>query len=202
MVRPGDPGTDATARMETQVVGAVRQAAGPAGFATLYAAHNRELVRFAYLLTGDAGLAEDLVADVFAQVLRRWGSTTIDDPQAYLRRAVVNRFNSGLRRRYLVRRVQHTADGSDRGVVHADERLAERDAMFQALDRLPEGQRSVVVLRYYEDLSVTETAQVLGVSEGTVKSQTSRALERLESILSGSRAGDGAHAGDHEGGVR
>ena len=188
--------------MGAQVVGAVRHGAGPAGFATLYAAHNRQLVRFAYLLTGDPGQAEDLVADVFAQVLRRWGDTTIDDPQAYLRRAVVNRFNSRLRRRYVARRYRNTADGSDRGVVYADEQLAERDAMFQALDRLPEGQRTVVVLRYYEDLSVAEAAQVLGVSEGTVKSQTSRALERLSSILSGAHAGDGASAGDHEGGVR
>lgn len=196
--------------MGTQVVEAVRQGAGPAGFATLYATHNRQLVRFAYLLTGDTGLAEDLVADVFAQVLRRWGRTTIDDPQAYLRRAVANRFNSTLRRRYLARRHRDTADGSDRGVVHADERLSERDAMFQALDRLPDGQRTIVVLRYYEDLSVAEAAHALGVSEGTIKSQTARALERLNQILSDDRAhdrahdraDDGAHTGDHEGGVR
>ena len=165
------------------MVGAVRQGAGPAGFATLYAAHNRELVRFAYLLTGDPELAEDLVADVFASVLRGWGRTAIDNPQAYLRRAVVNRFNSKLRRRYLARRHRSTADGSDRGVVRSDDRVADRDAMFQALDRLPEGQRAVVVLRFYEELSVAETAAVLGVTEGTVKSQNARALERLSAIL-------------------
>lgn len=180
--------------MGAQVVGAVRQGAGPAGFATLYAAHHRGLVRFAYLLTGDPGMAEDLVADVFAQVLRRWGSASIDDPRAYLRRAVVNRFNSKLRRRYLARRVQHTADGSDRGVVRSDEQLAERDAMFRALDQLPEGQRTAVVLRYYEDLSVAEAAHVLGVSEGTVKSQTARALTRLNTILSGTDAGSNEEA--------
>lgn len=191
--------------METQVVDAVRHGAGPAGFATLYAAHNRQLVRFAYLLTGDPGMAEDLVADVFAAVLRRWGNSDIDDPQAYLRRAVVNRFNSRLRRRYVARRHRQTADGSDRGVVRSDAQLAERDAMFQALDRLPEGQRTVVVLRYYEDLSVAEAAQALGVSEGTVKSQTARALERLSTILSGAGAGErgsGADAGEHERGAR
>lgn len=169
--------------MGAQVVGAVRQGAGPAGFATLYAAHNRELVRFAYLLTGDAAMAEDLVADVFAQVLRRWGHTAIDDPGAYLRRSVVNRFNSRLRRRYLAARHRATADGSDRGVVTADDRLAERDAMFRALDRLPDGQRAVVVLRFYEDCSVAEAAHVLGISEGTVKSQTARALDRLHELL-------------------
>ena len=174
------------------MVGAVRQGAGPAGFATLYATHNRELVRFAYLLTGDVGLAEDLVADVFAAVLRRWGATSIDDPRAYLRRAVVNRFNSKLRRRYLAARHQRTADGSERGVVHADERLAERDAMFQALDRLPDGQRTVVVLRFYEDLSVAETAAALGITEGTVKSQTARALARLESVLTSTDTKGGA----------
>ncbi len=174
------------------MVGAVRQGAGPAGFATLYAAHNRELVRFAYLLTGEPDLAEDLVADVFAQVLRRWGSGDIDNPQAYLRRAVVNRFNSRLRRRYLARRHRSTADGSDRGVVRADEHLAERDAMFQALDRLPDGQRAVVVLRFYEDCTVAETAAALGVSEGTVKSQTSRALERLHDLLAGTEQKGGA----------
>ncbi len=174
------------------MVGAVRQGAGPAGFATLYAAHNRELVRFAYLLTGDPDLAEDLVADVFAQVLRRWGSAAIDNPGAYLRRAVANRFNSRLRRKYLAARHRSTADGSDRGVVRADEHLAERDAMFQALDRLPDGQRTVVVLRFYEDCSVAETAQVLGVSEGTVKSQTARALARLESLLTSADQKGGA----------
>lgn len=193
MDRPDLPGRH-DGEMEAQVVGAVRHGAGPAGFATLYAAHNRELVRFAYLLTGDPGLAEDLVADVFAAVLRRWGSASIDDPRAYLRRAVVNRFNSKLRRRYLARSVQHTADGSDRGVVRVDEQLAERDAMFAALDRLPEGQRAAVVLRYYEDLSVAEAAQVLGVSEGTVKSQTAKALARLNTILSGVPAGDEGEA--------
>lgn len=184
MLDTGPTGSSTTHTMEAQVVGAVRQGAGPAGFATVYAAHNRELVRFAYLLTGDPELAEDLVADVFAKVLRCWGSTSIDNPQAYLRRAVVNRFNSKLRRRYVSRRYRATADGSDRGVVRSDEHLAERDAMFQALDRLPDGQRTVVVLRFYEDLSVAETAEVLGVTQGTVKSQNARALERLGDLLS------------------
>jgi|AntRauTorcE11897_2_1112592.scaffolds.fasta_scaffold34315_2 RNA polymerase sigma-70 factor (sigma-E family) len=175
--------------MGSNVVEAVRHSVGPAGFGTLYAAHNRELVRFAYLLTGDPDQAQDVVADVFTKVLRRWGRTTIEQPQAYLRRAVVNTVNSGLRRRYLRRRIEGTADGSDRGVLHVGEELALRDEVFRALERLPERQRTTVVLRFYEDLSVAETAAVLQVSEGTVKSQTSRALERLNTILSGPTAG-------------
>ena len=165
----------------------VRGATRADGFTDLYAAHHRDLVRLAYLLTGDADQAQDLVADVFATVLRRWGRDTIEHPAAYLRRAVVNRSNSSLRRRYLSRRIERTADGSDRGVRLHTEDVADRDAMFQALDKLPEGQRAAVVLRFYEDLSVAETAVALGVSEGTVKSQTARAMSRLSTILEGSR---------------
>ncbi len=157
------------------------------GFTDLYAAHHRDLVRLAYLLTGDADQAQDVVADVFATVLRRWGRERIENPGAYLRRAVVNRSNSKLRRRYLARRIAGTADGSDRGVrLHAED-VADRDALFQAMARLPEGQRAIVVMRFYEELSVAETADLLGVSEGTVKSQTSRAVARLGTILEGAR---------------
>lgn len=156
-------------------------------FATVYAAHHRRLVRLAYLLTSDPQRAEDVVADAFASVWRRWRTGEVEDVGAYLRRAVVNTANSRLRRRYRERSHASRRDGDARGVLQHDQAAADRDEVWQAITRLPTRQREVVVLRFYEDLGVAETAAVLGVSEGTVKSQTHRALDRLSSVLEDAR---------------
>ena len=161
----------------------VRTGTREASFATVFNAHHREAVRLAYLLTGDHHQAEDIVADALTKVWKQWEKGRVDNVRAYLRRAVVNESNSKLRRRYLERRQVSTRSGDDRGVRLVDEHAADRDQVWQALQRLPERQRAAIVLRYYEDLSEADAAEVLEVSVGTVKSQTSRGLDRLRELL-------------------
>lgn len=169
----------------------VRAGTDADSFAVIFNTHHRDAVRLAYLLTSDAEQAEDIVAEAFAKVYRQWQAGRVEDVGAYLRRAVANTANSKLRRRYLERREAARRTGDDRGVRTVDDDAADRDAVWQALQRLPDKQRAAVVLRYYEDLSVEETAAVLGVSEGTVKSQVSRGLDRLEQLLGASATGSG-----------
>lgn len=171
--------------MGVNVLSATRAVTGarPEAFADLYAAHRDRAVRLAHLLVSDPHQAEDVAAEAFAKVYRRWCKGGIDDLPAYLRRAVVNEANSGLRRRYRDRGEGRRVTGDDRGQRTTEDRAADRDAMWQALGRLPDRQRAAVVLRYYEDLSEAATAEVLGISTGTVKSLTSRGLRRLEREL-------------------
>ncbi len=161
----------------------VRAATEEGSFAAVFNAHHRQAVRLAYLLTSDAFQAEDIAAEAFAKVYVRWKRGEVRDVGAYLRRAVANEANSKLRRRYLERRESSRRSGDDRGVRLVDEDAADRDEVWAALARLPDRQRHAVVLRYYEDLSEAETAQLLGCSVGTVKSQVSRGLAKLERML-------------------
>lgn len=154
-----------------------------ASFAAVFNEHHRRAVRLAYLLTGDHHQAEDVVADAMAKVYVKWRQGRVDDVGPYLRRAVANQANSRLRRRYLERREASRRTGDDRGVRLVDDHAADRDAVWQAIQQLPDRQRQVVVLRYYEDLSEADTADVLGISTGTVKSSLSRGLSRLEQLL-------------------
>jgi RNA polymerase sigma-70 factor (sigma-E family) len=152
-------------------------------FAEVFNTHHRRAVRLAYLLTSDPDQAEDVVAEAFAKVYRRWRRTTIEDVGAYVRRAVANEANSRLRRRYLERDRAAHRTGDQRGVRQVEDHAVDQDQVWRALQRLPRRQRTAVVLRYFEDLSEQETAEVLGVSTGTVKSQVSRGLDRLEAVL-------------------
>ena len=152
-------------------------------FATVFNAHHRKAVRLAYLLCGDHHQAEDIVSDAFAKVYVQWQKGRVSDVGSYLRRAVVNETNSKLRRRYLERREAAKRSGDERGVRLVDEHAADHDEVWQALSRLPERQRQAVVLRYYEDLSEAQTAEILGCSVGTVKSQVSRGLARMQELL-------------------
>lgn len=154
-----------------------------ASFAAVFNEHHRRAVRLAYLLTGDHHQAEDVVAEAMTKVYLQWRKGRVDDVGPYLRRAVANQANSRLRRRYLERREASRRTGDDRGIRRVDDDAAERDAVWQAIQQLPDRQRQVVVLRYYEDLSEADTADVLGISAGTVKSSLSRGLKRLEELL-------------------
>ncbi|MEX2551314.1 MAG: SigE family RNA polymerase sigma factor [Nitriliruptoraceae bacterium] len=162
-------------------------------FAAVFNAHHREAVRLAYLLVSDADLAEDVVAEAFTKVYRRWVRGEVRDVGAYLRRAVANEANSRLRRRYRERAEASRRSGDDRGVQAVDDGAADRDEVWRALARLPDRQRHAIVLRYYEDLPEAEVADILGVSVGTVKSQVSRGLDRLTGIIEApaSRPDDG-----------
>lgn len=156
-------------------------------FAGVFAAHHPEALRLAYLLTGDASRAEDVVADAFVKVWRRWQRGPVDHPRAYIRRAVVNETNSRFRRLRLERREAEKRSGDDRGARAHDERLADADELFAALRSLSERQRTAIVLRYYADLSEADTAAAMGCSIGTVKSSVSRGLGRMRALV-GERA--------------
>ncbi|MEX2421460.1 MAG: SigE family RNA polymerase sigma factor, partial [Actinomycetota bacterium] len=160
----------------------VRAGVDERAFATVFNEHHRAAVRLAYLLTSDADQAEDVVAEAFAKVYVRWAKGQVRDVGAYLRRAVANEANSRLRRRYLERAVVQRRSADDRGVRTVDDSAADRDQVWQAIQRLPDRQRHAVVLRYYEDLSEVETAELLGCSVGTVKSQVSRGLARMQTL--------------------
>jgi len=153
-----------------------------ADFEGFYALQRVPAMRFAFLMCGDQALAEEIAAEALAKVFKSWQRQAISDPEAYLRRAVVNEVRSRGRRRILERREQqrHTVRP-----VSADsaERSADHHILTQAVLRLPVHQRAPIVLRYFEDLSETDTAIVLGKSIGTVKSSVTRGLARLRDLL-------------------
>lgn len=136
------------------------------------------LVRFAVVLTGDRGLAEDLVQEVIIRAYSRWQRiTALEQPDAYLRRMITNEYLSWRRRwaRIAPRPdIGAAAPVADHAVAHA-----ERDAIRVELARLPRRQRAVLVLRYYEHLTDAEIADLLGCPAGTVRSLASRALATL-----------------------
>ena len=146
--------------------------------ALLYERHYAELVRLAFAMTSDWDLAEELAQEAFLRVWRSWGN--IRDQQsapAYLRATVVNLARRSLRRMLRERRAWHDPDDRPSADPGASVDL------LRALARLPAGKRACVVLRFYLDLSEADTAAALGVSVGTVKSQTAKALRRLQRLL-------------------
>lgn len=155
----------------------------------LFQLHYLALVRLAMRLVDDQETAEDLVQDVFLGLARRPMPT--GDPHHYLRRAVVNRSRSVLRRRKIARAFLARAE-SDLVAEAADEASVRGDIrahMLRAIAALPPRQREAVVLRYYEDLSVTEIAATLHVSPGAVSSALNRALATLSLTTEHSHAG-------------
>jgi RNA polymerase sigma-70 factor (sigma-E family) len=135
------------------------------------------LYRTAYLLLGDRDLAEDLVQTALAKTYASWGRVRdIGAARAYARTTLVNTASSWFRKRGW-RPTERIETGS-----YDEDPTARRD-MAATLARLAPRQRAVVVLRFYEDLSIAETAKALHCSEGTVKSQTSDALNKLRGLL-------------------
>lgn len=152
---------------------------GRAAVRAYVAARSPALLRTAYLLTGNRADAEDLLQTALAKTYLAWDRIRERDAiDAYVRRVMVNTQTSWWRRRKVDE--YPTDDVPERaGSRDATDDLALHDALWTALAELPKRQRAMVVLRYYEDLSEAETAHVLGVSVGTVKSTTSRALAKL-----------------------
>jgi RNA polymerase sigma-70 factor (sigma-E family) len=144
-----------------------------AGFTEWAAGAQRQLLRSAYLLTSDLHAAEDLVQEAMVKVALRWERLRDGNPTGYARTIVVRDNISRWRRR----RELPTAEPADLAVVSSEPETAM--VVRRALGRLTPAQRAVVVLRHFDDLSVEETAAVLRISTGTVKSQTSAALARL-----------------------
>jgi RNA polymerase sigma-70 factor (sigma-E family) len=146
----------------------------------LFEAHYADAVRLGFYLTGSWAVAEELAQEAFPRLWRRWGG--LRDPRAalgYLRATVVNLSRSSLRRRLVELRHQRRVDEQAR----EPDPIARVD-IARALAKLPARKRACVVLRHLVDLSVEETAAVLGISAGSVKSQTHRALRLLEAALS------------------
>ncbi|HYG94266.1 MAG TPA: SigE family RNA polymerase sigma factor [Nocardioides sp.] len=149
-------------------------------FAELVQASWASLYRTAYLMLGDAAEAEDLVQTALAKTYANWRRVrSLEAAPGYARTTMVNTAASWFRKKgwrnerpteFLPELAQET-DPSD------------RPALLDALATLPPRQRAVIVLRYYEDLSVAQVAHALGITEGTVKSQTSDALTRLRAVF-------------------
>ena len=138
----------------------------------------------AYLLCGDWHLAHDLVQDTLVKAYRHWPRVRqADSPDAYVRRILLNEARSGWRRRERAMPVARFPEGREPVAPDATDELARRAGLLQALLVLPLRQRATIILRYLEGMSERETAAVLGCSEGTVKSQSARALGTLRSLL-------------------
>jgi RNA polymerase sigma-70 factor (sigma-E family) len=150
---------------------------GP-GFGEYVTARSRALLRTAYLLTGNRADAEDLVQSALAKTYQAWDR--IEDMGAldgYVRRAMVNTHISWWRRRKLEE--FPTDEIPDQVVADHSGNSDLAEVLRRAIDRLPERMRAAVLLRYYEDMTEAEIADVLGVSLGTVKSTVSRAVAKL-----------------------
>lgn len=153
-----------------------------AAFAEYFAARSTALRASAYLLCGDWHRAEDLVQAAFIKLYLVWHRLGAHDRlDVYTRKVLVRTFLDE-RRRGWFRRVRVTADPAETSVP-PDDSVEERELLVRALDRLPPRQRAVLILRYWEDLSVDDVATAMGCSPGTVKSQASRGLVALRRVL-------------------
>ena len=152
-----------------------RQASSEERFDAFVIARGRALWRSAWLLTGDPHLAEDLVQTALAKSWPKWKG--IEDEgrfEAYVRRTLFTTYVAWWRRKW---NGEHPTEDLPERV--AEEPGAEPTDLWRAMERLPRRQRAVVVLRYFEDLTEVQTAELLGCSVGTVKSQCSKALAKL-----------------------
>jgi RNA polymerase sigma-70 factor (sigma-E family) len=156
----------------------------------LFEAHYADMVRLAFYLTGSWAVGEDLAQEAFVRLWRHWGGLR-DHHTAlgYLRTTVVNLSRSTARRRLLELRHQRAV-----GEEGYDTDPVARLEVAQALAGLPAGKRACVVLRHLVDPSVEETAAVLGISTGSVKSQTHKGLRLLAAALSDRDDRAGRHA--------
>ncbi len=150
-------------------------------FEDFVVARGDALLRLALMLAGDRHHAEDLVQSVLAKAYVRWSRVAaMEQPEAYLKRVLVNEHLRWWRRRggrevLVDTPADRAADGGGR--------LEAREAAWQLLRVLPKRQRAVLVLRYYEDLSDAEIAVVLGCAQSTVRSQAARALTALRAVV-------------------
>ena len=155
-----------------------RRADKDADFSSYMAARQAALYRTAYLLAGDHAGAEDLLQSAFAKLYLSWDRIREREAlDGYVRRIMVNENNSLWRRAW--KRREHSTDTMPETGAHDTYDDGMGGALWSFVQTLPPKQRAVVVLRYYEQLSEAEIADVLGISPGTVKSQASRALAAL-----------------------
>lgn len=162
-----------------------------ASFEAYVHARNAALSRIAYLLTGDHHLAEDLVQQTLLRVVGRWERVVrAGDPDAYVRRVLYHQHIDWWRRR---RATQVPGENPARSAPDPSDAVVAAIAVRRALAQIAPRQRAVLVLRYFEDLSEAQTADTLGISVGTVKSQARDGLARLRLL-----AGDLSESVDEE----
>jgi RNA polymerase sigma-70 factor (sigma-E family) len=150
----------------------------------LYSAHYRSLVRLGALLLRDSGAAEEVVQDAFIAMHGSW--RRLRDPDkalAYLRQAVVNRARSRLRHHKVEQKYAPKPMPDGASAEHSAMVALEHQSVLEALRRLPDRQREVLVLRYYSDLSEADIADALKISRGAVKSHASRGMAALRTSL-------------------
>lgn len=155
-------------------------------FSEFVLGRSRALLRFAYLLTGDRHLAEDLTQEALVRAHRRWASIVGEEgPEPYVRKAILRQYLSWRRRRSSAERPAAELPEVSAGAAHDDlaGRVAEADAMWTLLGTLPRSQRAVMILRYYEDLPDVEIAVLLGCSPSTVRVHAFHALQKLRAAL-------------------
>jgi RNA polymerase sigma-70 factor (sigma-E family) len=168
--------------VDQPAAGARRPLSDRCGYDRVFLEHWDDLLGLGWVLCGDRHRAEEATAEAFARTYPLWLQGRVRDERSYLRQALLNQLRGRARRRA-------TADRHDARLVPsealsdgADERLA-RNEVVDALRRLPARQRAVIAARFYLDLSEADTAALLGMRPGTVKSQTSRGLQRLRQLL-------------------
>jgi RNA polymerase sigma-70 factor (sigma-E family) len=153
----------------------------------IYVRNAAGALRLAYFLTGDRELAEDLTQEAFVRVAGRFRHLREpDDLPAYLRRTIVNLFTSHLRRKRLERNWLRNQQAQQATSTQDD--IAIRDDLWQAMTLLPERQRAALVLRYYEDLSEGEAAQIMRCSVGALNQLVVRAKNALRQEMQGDEA--------------
>ncbi|MEA2461734.1 MAG: hypothetical protein QOH90_1911 [Actinomycetota bacterium] len=160
--------------------------------AALFNRHYAPMCRLAYVILGDAALAEEMVMEALLKTFSGWRRIrNVDHMDAYLRRAVINMCRSRIRRKTIESRVNSTIHHRDerREPDWTPEKHETARLVWDAVKLLPERQRACVVLKYFEDLSEAQIAETLDCSNGTVKSQLSKARASLEKRLGPSLTG-------------
>jgi RNA polymerase sigma-70 factor (sigma-E family) len=142
------------------------------------------LRRSAYLLCGDPHTADDIVSTTLAKLLRHWGRVSrLDHPDSYLRRMLVRTYLDERRRPWRRREYANGEVPDTPNLDAPDAGTVDRVTLLRLLDRLPPRRRAVLVLRFYLDLGVEQTAEVLGCAPGTVKAHTHQGLAALRAML-------------------
>ena len=153
-------------------------------FEEFAAAHLPAVLRFAAVLAGDRVAAEDLAQEVLVRAYSRWDRIgCLDRPEFYVRKMLLNEFVSWRRRSARQARRDMLAEVAGAAPDHA-QAYSEREALLRELSKLPQRQRAVLVLHYYEGRQDTEIAELLGCSPGTVRGYASRALAALRVEMS------------------
>lgn len=151
----------------------------------LVTAHGQALFRLAFVLTGSRPAAEDLYQETWVKAQQKWSRVSAAvSPGPYLKKVMVNIYTSQRRKGSSTEIPMDIHPGASESRPGPDAALADRDELWQLVQRLPYAERAAIVLRYYEDLTDQEAANILGCRASTIRSNTARALSRLRNQAS------------------